>query len=289
MKKVLKLTQVKIDGNTQARAGMDQTTVSEYSELLKDGTKFPAPTVFFDGETYWMADGFHRYFSNKANGVLELEFDIREGTQRDAKFYAMGANGGRGLKWRPEDIKQICYVMFEDEEWGGMSNNAIAKHVGVSAMTIGRHRHTWEESRQESEIEFEEESVTYVKDGETKTMKTGKIGKFRERMFQEPTPRELTETELIRDKLSELEDQFKETINENERLKDAIALGQYDASDIEKEDIQQIVADLREQIRVKDIEITSLRESRDIFQNRCAELMKQVKALQAKLKKAGVE
>ena len=68
-----------------------------------------------------------------------------------------------------------------------------------------------------------------------------------------------------------------------------MALGQYDATDIEKEDIEQTVKDLREQIRIKDIEIASLRESRDTYQNRAAELMKQVKALQAKLKKAGIE
>lgn len=291
MKQTLKLGQIKIDGNTQARAGMDQNTVTEYTELLKDGTKFPAPIVFFDGETYWMADGFHRYFANKAHGTLEMECDIKEGSKRDAQFYAMGANGGRGLKWRPEDIKRICYIMFEDEEWGDMSNNAIARHVGVSAMTVGRYRHSWEESRQEDESEEQEAEVTYVKDGKANTMKTAKIGKVKDRMFSEPTVKEpeYDESEQIRDKLSELENQFKETITENERLRDAIALGQYDATDIEKEDIEHTLKDLREQIRIKDIEIASLRESRDIYQNRAAELMKQVKVLQSKLKKAGIE
>lgn len=298
MKQTLKLGQIKIDGNTQARAGLDQATVTEYSELLKDGVKFPAPTVLFDGSTYWMADGFHRYFAHKANGALEMEFDVREGTQREAQFYAMGANGGRGLKWRPEDIKRICYIMFEDEEWGGMSNNAIAKHMGVSAMTVGRHRHSWDESRQEGESEEQEAEVTYIKDGESKTMKTGKIGKTKEKKPKaekkskpkDPNaPPPMTEAEDLKQKLLEIQDQFKETIAENEKLRDAVALGQYDATDIEKEDIEQTVKDLREQVRIKDIEIASLRESRDTYQNRAAELMKQVKVLQAKLKKAGIE
>jgi peptidoglycan hydrolase CwlO-like protein len=51
-------------------------------------------------------------------------------------------------------------------------------------------------------------------------------------------------------------------------------------------DIEDTVKDLREQIRVKDIEIQSLRESRDMFQNENAELKRTVKSLQAKLKKA---
>ena len=80
-----------------------------------------------------------------------------------------------------------------------------------------------------------------------------------------------------------------DSTSEIERLKDAIAVGQYDASDIEKIDVEETLADLREQLRIKDIEIVSLRESRDTYQNRCVEQMKQIKVLQSKLKKAGIE
>ena len=72
-------------------------------------------------------------------------------------------------------------------------------------------------------------------------------------------------------------------------MKDAIAVGQFDASDIEKMDVEQTIADLREQIRLKDIEIDALRESRDIHQQKAAELMKTVNSLKAKIKKMGGE
>jgi hypothetical protein len=42
---------------------------------------------------------------------------------------------------------------------------------------------------------------------------------------------------------------------------------------------------LREQLRVKDVEIRALKESRDMYQNENAELKRTVKSLQAKLKK----
>jgi hypothetical protein len=42
---------------------------------------------------------------------------------------------------------------------------------------------------------------------------------------------------------------------------------------------------LREQLRVKDVEILALKESRDMYQNENAELKRTVKSLQAKLKK----
>lgn len=133
-------------------------------------------------------------------------------------------------------------------------------------------------------------------------MKTKKIGRPKKEKAKKETkkeekkeekktnePYQMTKEEELSQKLLELTDQFKETIAENERLKDAIAVGQYDASDIEKIDVEETLKELREQIRIKDIDIQSLRESRDTYQNRAAELMKQVKALQSKLKKAGIE
>ncbi len=62
-------------------------------------------------------------------------------------------------------------------------------------------------------------------------------------------------------------------------------MGQWDASEIEKIDVQDTLAELREQIRVLEIDNHALRDSRDMFQNRNADLMKTVKALQSKLKK----
>jgi chromosome segregation ATPase len=78
-----------------------------------------------------------------------------------------------------------------------------------------------------------------------------------------------------------------ELAEENQKLKDAIAIGAWDATDIEKEDAEETITVLREQIRVMEIEVKTLRESRDMFQSRNAELMQTVKSLQAKLKKLG--
>ena len=73
--------------------------------------------------------------------------------------------------------------------------------------------------------------------------------------------------------------------HENQKLKDAAAVGQWDASEIEKLDAEQLIAELREQIRILEIDNKALRDSRDMFQNRNNELMRTVKSLQAKLKK----
>ena len=49
--------------------------------------------------------------------------------------------------------------------------------------------------------------------------------------------------------------------------------------------MQDTINELREQVRVLEIDNAALRDSRDMFQARNAELMSTVKVLQAKIKK----
>ena len=118
------------------------------------------------------------------------------------------------------------------------------------------------------------------KDGQQVTVDTSKL-KTKKAQPEAETPQEDERDH----KIAELIDTVNELSAENQRLKDAIAIGQWDASEIEKIDVQDTITELREQIRIMEIDNHALRDSRDMFQNRNAELMKSVKVLQAKLKK----
>ena len=83
----------------------------------------------------------------------------------------------------------------------------------------------------------------------------------------------------------ELTDALTAVSQENALLKDKIAVGQWDASEIEKIDAEELITDLREKIRLLEIDNRALRESRDTFQNQNSELMRRVKQLQNDLKK----
>jgi cell shape-determining protein MreC len=85
--------------------------------------------------------------------------------------------------------------------------------------------------------------------------------------------------------IKELEDMVNDLSEENQKLKDVIAIGAWDATDIEKEDIQETVAELRERIATLERENNSLRSSRDMYMNQAAELSRINKALQSRLKK----
>ena len=286
----LELAAIRLDGGTQARVGLDQDVVMEYSENLKEGDKFPPMVAFFDGSDYWLADGFHRYFARKANGELEADFDVKEGTQRDAQLYACGANGKRGLKLNSSDIRRIITLMLQDKEWGKWSDVQIAKHIGVSSMTLGRVRHAMEKV---GEL-IENSTKKYVdKHGNTGEMNTGKLKNKAAKSTVQSAVQDADENTAkgsdFDDKITELTDTITQLHEENTLLKDKIAIGQWDASEIEKIDAEEVIADLRQQIKILEMENKSLRDSRDMFQNRNSELMRTVKTLTNKLKKAGIE
>jgi FtsZ-binding cell division protein ZapB len=86
----------------------------------------------------------------------------------------------------------------------------------------------------------------------------------------------------VDEKLEELTDTIVTLDEENTKLKDIINTKRWDASDIEQEDALDTIKELREKVRILEIEISTLRDSRDMFQHRNAELIRQVKSLQKK-------
>ena len=275
MIKTLNLSVLRLDGETQARVALSQVKVKEYAELMADGTEFRAVDVFFDGSDHWLADGFHRYFATQTNKKTTIEAVIHNGTLDDAQLFAFAANKGHGLQMTAKDIRHCIIRMLEHPVWSAWSNAAIAKHVGTSKMTVGRVKASMSEPKDSAEKKY------INKHGQESTIDTAKLGR-KAKPAEPPKPEPEPDH-----RVAELANTVNELAEENQKLKDAIAIGAWDATDIEKEDAEETITILREEIRVLEIEVKTLRESRDMFQNRNAELMRTVKSLQAKLKKLG--
>jgi cell division protein FtsB len=279
---MLALYKIRIDGGTQARVKLNQELVNKYAEQMKDGDKFPPITVFNDGSDNWLADGFHRFFAHKANEETMVEAEIIKGTLEDATLYAYAANAKRGMSMSDEDNRNVIILMLKHPKWSLWSDREISRHVGVSNMTVGRVKQSLNLPK--------EDVVKYNKFGKEYEMKTEKLKVRAERpVGTKPDVSTINEDKLaidnLNDQISGLSDTINELSNENTMLKDQIAVGQWDASDIEKLDVEDVIKDLREQVRILEIENKSLREGRDMYQNRNSELMATVKSLQAKLKK----
>jgi hypothetical protein len=243
----LELASIRLDGGTQSRLELNQEVVNEYAEHMAEGDVFPAVIVFQDGANYWLADGFHRYFAIKKNKGKTINADVQVGTQEEAILFSFTANSNRGLRMTSADKRNIVIRMLTNKTWGGWTDAAIARHVGITGMTVGR-----------------------IRKGLNKAEKPKKERVPKQEIYR-PEP---VQPDSRVEELSETVDQLAQ---ENERLKDKIAVGQWDATEIEKIDVQELIADLREQIRVLEIDNKALRESRDMYQARNAELMKAVK------------
>ena len=85
--------------------------------------------------------------------------------------------------------------------------------------------------------------------------------------------------------IMELSDTIVSLDEELTRLKDIVLAKQWDATEFEQEHILYTVKELRAQIKILELDNQSLRDSRDMFQNRNAEIIRSYNSLKRQLKK----
>ena len=253
--KALNLAAIIIDQGTQSRAQISEDTVSDYAEAMQAGDQFPPITVFFDGVDYYLADGFHRLHAAKQLNKASIQADVKPGTLRDAILYSLGANRDHGLRRSNADKRKCVQTLLDDFEWGELSVNEMARICGVSPQLV-------------TAVKLEMEGGVKVSAApKKKPVKLNNVIAPPEEPF-----------------VAEKDEAVQELLAENQRLADKLALNAL-PSEAEKQAAGDTIAELREQIRILEIENQSLKISRDTFQRENAELKKTVSSLQRKLKK----
>jgi hypothetical protein len=134
------ISQIRTDGGTQSRAELSTETIADYAEAMQSGATFPAVIVFYDGKVYWLADGFHRYHAAEKTDEKTIEADVRQGTQRDATLFSLGANDSHGLRRSNRDKRSAVEKLLRDPEWGAKSDRWIAETAHVSNRYVGNVR-----------------------------------------------------------------------------------------------------------------------------------------------------
>ncbi len=131
----MKIKIADLDLTLQTRAGTDADTIKTYAEAMADGAQFPDVTVFTDGETYWLADGFHRVLAAQANGKATISADIRKGTEDDAVVFGGTANNKQGKRPTMADVQHFLQMVWDRREaiFGGTPTGGnLAEKCGVS-------------------------------------------------------------------------------------------------------------------------------------------------------------
>ena len=170
----LRLELLRMDCSTQPRGGLDEAVVGRYAAEMTEGLwdwarSSTAITAFFDGEVYWTGDGFHRGAAAKKAGLAEVEVDVRQGGQRDAILFSVGANATHGYARSNDDKRRAVSRLLDDPEWGKWSDREIARHCSVSHPFVSKLR---------ASLETVTSERTYTtKHGTVAAMDTSAIGK----------------------------------------------------------------------------------------------------------------
>jgi hypothetical protein len=135
-KREVALDEIVCDSRLQPRAALDAETVDDYSAKYQADEPMPAVTLYFDGHTYWLADGFHRVAAAERIGLDVLMADVRAGTFRDALLFAAGANAGHGLRRSNADKRRAIGMLLADPECSTWPDREIARHCQVNHETV---------------------------------------------------------------------------------------------------------------------------------------------------------
>lgn len=267
--KKLNLNAIRIDGETQSRVSLDEGTVADYVECLD---ALPPVIVFNDGADNWLADGFHRFHAYRKAGKASIPAEIRAGTRRDAILFSLGANGTHGLRRSNADKRKAVSAMLADSEWSQWSDRKIADACGVSQPFV-------------SSLRKPPEVITVITPAPEKvaTVATPAAAKAPAKAARE-VPQPAPEPED--NQLAEALHTVTELAQENERLQDRLAVEAMDASEEEKTQAAETIRELRERVRLLEIEVDSLKASRDTYMRESSEKTSQINYWRKKAEKA---
>lgn len=271
----IKITQIRIDGNTQNRAEIDQGVVNEYAEAIIEGAKFPPVTLFHDGVDYWLADGFHRYHAHNKIEALDIDADVKNGTYRDARLFSFGVNALHGLRRSNADKRKAVVSMLGDEEWGQWSDRKIADACSVSHTFVASIRNPKIKNRQRKNRESSIKNKIKVESDST--FESSEVE-------SDSTNHDFNGSEQI---ITELSHGITDLEEENKKLRDAIATQQL-PDDIEIQTAEEIISELRTEVKNLNIKLQAVTDSRDSYMREVATLKDQCNRQAKQLKKMGI-
>lgn len=79
----LSIDKIKCSKDVQPRVKTDASVVKEYAERIEAGDDLPLIVVFYDGTTYWLAEGWHRLAAHKLLGHKMIVCIVIDGTKED--------------------------------------------------------------------------------------------------------------------------------------------------------------------------------------------------------------
>ena len=170
----LKISILILSEEVQSRVSLDEAVIEEYAEAMKKGDRFPPIDVYFDGEDYYVADGFHRVKAAIKAGFDEINAKVHAGNVRNAILHSVGANASHGLRRTNLDKRNSVEKLLIDVEWQLWSDRKIADKCAVSHPFVAKVRVDL------SGNDYQIQERTFERNGKAYTMDTTNIGSKKE-------------------------------------------------------------------------------------------------------------
>jgi len=114
----------------QLRVEVSPDLVSRYADALSGD--LPPIDVFDDGDTLWLADGYHRYQAAQRRGDFEISAKVRPGSFDDAFLFAIQANRKHGLQRNSGDIRKAFETGVRREVFDPTDSRTVQSVIGCS-------------------------------------------------------------------------------------------------------------------------------------------------------------
>jgi ParB-like chromosome segregation protein Spo0J len=260
----MKLNEIKLNESLQSRISISDEVVDEYTEVLREGGKLPAVTIYRVGSVHYLVDGWHRYHAHKKAGLADIQVDVIDGTLREATLYSVGVNDSHGLRRSNEDKRKAVQTLLDDMEWAEWSDREIAKACKVSHPTVSRLR-----TNRPSEVKV-------MRGDKEFTMNV-------DNLKVSDAPKKEQEYEFEEDNLKEMASTIDDLSKELERAELRIAVAAMEATDEEKGLAQTKFVEMEAKITTLERELSQAKISRDSYMIENGELKKQIKALEKQI------
>lgn len=279
---MIEISKIRIDGGTQPRGELYSSAIEEYADAYLSGAQLPPVTLFYDGDDYWLADGFHRVAAAKAAGKTEICEHITPGTRRDAILFAVSANAQHGLRRSNADKRRAVEMLLRDEEWSKWSSREIARRCAVGHDLVESIRSLYLAETPDGDTQT---TRTVQRNGKTYEQNTANVGKNKSKSKANSKttekPHKKDETPPADQKPAEESppeytalDEAHDTIR---GLQDALALANSGhLSEEDREQASNLIASLREENRILTLKLAAVTASRDQYQTENGELKKQI-------------
>lgn len=271
---ILLLKDLVVDSCFQSRIGINKDVVNEYGGLVADGVPFPPIQVVKANHQLIVVDGFHRIEAYRSIGRDRIEARVQAGDRSTALRLAIQANQGHGQRLSRQDKRRCVEMALDDFELSCLSDREIARLCGVSNTLVSQIRQEGGHTKSQSKFARKTHSKS---EPQVSMLTPGRE--------EDSVSVERYENDDI-DPRDELLQSF---VRENELLNDRLAVAAMDATEEEKALAGNQLKELREKVRILEIQVDTLTLNRDRYLNENSQLIRQCNMQRGQIKRLNAQ